>query len=216
MLGEEKTFSEIAGVIQLAKKANPTILRMLGSSCDKAVTLECSEDIRTLEKQGDRISFRVKEDIVNGAVSPNVLDNLLSCVELADGILDNYYFASREIKRMMCVRFADNYQGKVPELDSTFSKMLKLADDAFDLLINILMTKNVNNLSELRNDIQLLEEEGDNIKDSGFDKLYAAAPNIHFLQFSHSSELLHKFDDILDSCEDIADLVVEMITSISK
>lgn len=212
-MGEEKTFSEIVEIVEIAQKSNSLISRLFEGN---RILLETNEDIRTLEKQADRLSFRVKEDIVNGAVNPNILDDLLECVELADGMVDSYYFVSREIKRMECAKFGDDFDGKLPELDSTFSKMLDLIGQALSLLARILRATKNSEFSELRSDIQLLEEEGDNIKDSGFDNLYAAAPSIHYLQFSHASELLHKFDDILDSCEDIADLVVEITTSVSR
>ena len=68
----------------------------------------------------------------------------------------------------------------------------------------------------MRKEIETLEEQGDDIKDEGFDQLYCEAPSIHYLQFYHYTEMLHKFDDILDSCEDLSDLIVSIITSIVK
>jgi uncharacterized protein Yka (UPF0111/DUF47 family) len=50
----------------------------------------------------------------------------------------------------------------------------------------------------------------------GFDKLYTKASRLHFLQFYHYSELLHKSDDVLDGCEDLSDLIVSIVTSILK
>jgi len=41
-------------------------------------------------------------------------------------------------------------------------------------------------------------------------------PNLHYLQFFHYSELMHKCDDVLDSCEDLSDLIVTVVTSILK
>ena len=69
---------------------------------------------------------------------------------------------------------------------------------------------------ELRKEIETLEEQGDDVKDAGFDSLYAIAPKLHYLEFHHYSELLHKCDDLLDSCEDFADLIVSVVTSILK
>ncbi len=68
----------------------------------------------------------------------------------------------------------------------------------------------------LRKEIEALEEQGDDIKDTGFDKLYQAASQLHFLQFYHYSEMLHKCDDILDNAEDLSDVIVSAVTSILK
>lgn len=215
VIGERKAFLEILELVELSRKASSVMSRMVDAQ-DKNVLTESNEDMRLLEKQADKVSFKIKEDIVNGAVNPNVLDNLLSCVELADSIVDNYYFVSRELKRMANVKPDERFSEGVPELTDTFRKMIDLTDRALATLEKTLKTTNLPELGELRSTVELLEEEGDNIKDDGFDRLYASAPNIHYLQFSHFSELLHKFDDVLDSCEDISDLVVAIITSISK
>ena len=77
-----------------------------------------------------------------------------------------------------------------------------------------LLASDMSEILQLRREIEELEGQGDEIKDKGFDVLYHEAPHIHYLQFYHYSELLHKFDDILDGCEDLSDLVLSVITSI--
>jgi len=69
---------------------------------------------------------------------------------------------------------------------------------------------------QCRKEIEALEEQGDDIKDAGLDKLYSMASGMHFLQFYHYSEMLHKSDDILDTCEDFSDVIVSIVTSILK
>jgi len=212
-IGERKTFVELSEIIEIGRKANSIMVELIVSG---ASLTGPNEDIRLLEKQSDRLSFKIKEDIVNGAVNPNVLDNLLECVELADSIIDDYYFVSRELNRIAKVRFDGSLALQAPEIGPLFSKSLDLAEQAMVVLLKILTTTDLSEVAELRSKIELLEKEGDNIKDDGFDRLYMSALNIHYLQFAHISELLHKFDDILDSCEDLADLFVSIMTSISK
>jgi uncharacterized protein Yka (UPF0111/DUF47 family) len=69
---------------------------------------------------------------------------------------------------------------------------------------------------QTRKEIEDIEERGDDIKDQGFDRLYSIASKLNFLEFYHYQELLHKCDDILDSCEDFSDLIVSVVTSILK
>ncbi len=199
-------------MMEVGRRANSI---MLGMMTPEASLIGPNEDIRLLEKQSDRLSFNIKEQVVNGAVNPNVLDNLLACVDLADSIIDDYY-VSRELNRIAKVRFDEDSTSCASDLAPLFVKSLELAEGAMVVLLRMLKTSDLSEIAELRRYIELLEEEGDNIKDNGFDRLYLAATRIHYLQFAHLSELLHKFDDILDSCEDLADRLVSIMTSISK
>ena len=83
--------------------------------------------------------------------------------------------------------------------------------DTFKEITNLLRDARI-----LNKEIESIEEEGDDIKDSAFDKLYHFAPELQFLQFFHYSEMLHKCDDLLDNSEDLADIIVSIITSILK
>jgi uncharacterized protein Yka (UPF0111/DUF47 family) len=80
----------------------------------------------------------------------------------------------------------------------------------------LLATSSLTEMIEVRKQIEALEEQGDDLKDAGFDKLYANAPEMYYLQFFHYSELLHKLDDILDACEDLSDTIVSIVNSILK
>jgi hypothetical protein len=212
-IGERKTLLELSEMIEVGRKANSIVIEMIKG---RTSLIASTEDIRLLEKQSDRFSFKIKEDILDGAINPNVLDNILECVDLADSIVDDYHFVSKELNRIGKVKFDDHFIAHAPELNAPLSKELDLAEQAMVILQKILKTTDASEIAELRNKIELLEEEGDNLKDNGFDLLYVSAPNIHYLQFVHFSELLHKFDDILDSCEDLADRLVSVMTCISK
>ena len=85
--------------------------------------------------------------------------------------------------------------------EAYFEDMLALTNQSLIKLQQMLSTGNVSNMLQLRKEIESLEEKGDDIKDTGFDKLYQAASHLHFLQFYHYSEMLHKCDDILDTAK---------------
>jgi uncharacterized protein len=172
--------------------------------------------IRELEKKADEETFKVGKDITTGAVSPNIIDNLLAAVHLADDIVDIYYYLSRERCRMSKAKFPYAEASLETEWTALFRSILELADKALAKVNQALLVSDLSQLQQLRMEIQTLEERGDDIKDEGFDRLYREAPSMHYLQFYHYTELLHKFDDILDGCEDLSDLIVSIITSILK
>ena len=216
VVGEENIFGELSQIIIIAAEANAILNNML-SDCKNEKCLDTGmQAIRVLENKSDVIAFKVNEDITTGAVSPNILENLLECVHVADDIVDTYYYQSREISRMYKAKFPYSEEIEDAEWITIFKSMLELAEKALGKVKQTLLISDLSEVLQLRKEIEALEQQGDEIKDKGFDVLYHEAPHIHYLQFYHYSELLHKFDDILDGCEDLSDLVLSVITSILK
>ena len=222
-VGEQSIFLEIRKMVELAISANIVMKDAIVAYGESKPLQDQAQKIRLLERQSDEASFRLREQILDGAISPNVLDNLLECIETADSILDDYYYVSRELTRMrdagLGIESSDiktEFSIHESQFDLTFSELLVQADSALAVLAKLLTSKNMDDTIKLRKEIENIEQQGDETKDVGFDKLYAIAEKISYLQFAHYSELLHKFDDILDSCENISDLVLSIITSISR
>ncbi|MEM0272376.1 MAG: DUF47 family protein [Thermoprotei archaeon] len=212
VVGEKEAFHGIGEILEIAREANSVLKDMLRGGIGDLKSRQ--EKIRLLEQKSDELCFHVKSSVVNGAVSPSIQDNLLACVELADDIVDAYHYSAREISRAEGLALAGGV--RVRELDETLFGMLELADRALDMVYSMLGAEDSLGEMSFRREIQKLEEEADNMKDAGFDKLYALSPNLHYTQFLHYTELLHKFDDILDACEDISDLIVQITSSVSS
>jgi len=212
VVGERRAFSGVAEILKLAAEANGVIREMLVGGDGESLK-EAQEKIRLIERRSDDLCFELKSSVVKGAVSPSIQDNLLACVELADDIVDAYHYAAREICRIAPLKLPGGV--RIGVLDEILTRMLSLAEEALGMVSKMLEAKNVPDEGEFRRRIQSIEEEADNIKDAGFDTLYSLSPGLHFVQFTHYSELLHKFDDILDACEDISDLVVQITSSVS-
>lgn len=215
IIGERKIFDGLARIIQIGLDSKQTVKEMLNAESLASIG-ELNERVITLEKESDRVALSLSAEVTTGAISSNVLDNLLKCVEMADNIVDNFHFISREIKRTGKLRIDAKELGNLLAFQSQLNELLDLSDDAMVALKRLLSTKNLDDMQSIRLEIEGVEEKGDNIKDASFDRLYFMAPNMHYLQFMHITELVHKLDDILDSCEDIADLVLAIATSISK
>lgn len=213
VIGERNIFAELAEIINIAQETNTISKTMFKiSRNDKALT-ENMNAIKSLEKKSDEITFKLTENITGGAISPNLIDNLIECSQTADDIVDLYYYLSRELCRMTK---ANSTMQQKTEWVAILENIFDLADSSLSKLKQALSTDSVPEILQLRKEIEAIEEKGDEIKDAGFDKLYASASNMHFLEFYHYSELLHKCDDVLDSCEDLSDLIVSVVTSILK
>ena len=215
VVGERNVFSQLSQIVAIASEANSLVSTMFKSDYKEKKLNEIMHAVQVLEKKSDEIAFKISEDITSGAISPNIIDNLLECVQTADDIVDLYYYLSRELNRMARAYVA-GYNLEHVDWDSVYENMLDLADKSLSKLKQILASSNMEEILALRKDIEDFEEQGDDIKDQGFDRLYSIAPKLHYLQFSHYQELLHKCDDVLDSCEDFSDLIVSVVISILK
>ncbi len=215
VLGERNIFSELSQIISIAVQANTILKVMFQNSSNEQMLIENMHAVRTLEKKSDEIAFKLNEEITAGAVSPNIIDDLIECVHLADNLVDVIFYLSRELSRMAKVD-AKDFAVQESEWSKVYEDMLALADQSLLKLQQMLSTGSVPQILQLRTEIESLEEQGDDIKDAGFDKLYHVASKLHFLQFYHYSEMLHKCDDILDNCEDLSDVIVSIVTSILK
>ena len=213
--GEKNIFVELTQVLSIALEANTLVLGMFKMDYNKQESSNVMHAVQVLEKKSDEVAFKISEDITGGAISPNIIDNLLECVELADDIVDLYYYLSRELDRM-AKAYNTGFEIKHADWDSVYENILALAEKSLSKLKQALSSSSISEILGLRKEIEALEEQGDDIKDQGFDRLYSVAPQLHYLQFYHYSELLHKCDDILDSCEDFSDLIVSIVMSILK
>ncbi len=216
VIGEESVFKDVSQVISIALKANSILREMLKRNYGEQTPLKDMEAVRALEKESDKIAFKISEDVTSGAISPNIIDSLLEFVSSADDIVDLYYYLSREINRMSKTQSLDFVDQQEIEWKTIFTNIFSLAEESLEKLQKMLRTPDEIEVTQLRREIEDLEEQGDEIKDNGFDKLYILSPRITYLQFYHYSELLHKCDDILDACEDLSQLVVSIMTSILK
>ena len=216
VLGERNIFAELSQIISIAVEAN-TILKVMFNDCwNTKILTENMHAIRDLEKKSDEIAFKLNEDITAGEISPNLIDDLIETTHLADNIVDIIFYLSRELSRMAKANTTDSARDQEVEWSQVYLQMLALVDQSLPKLQLMLSTSNVQQILQLRKDVEAHEEQGDDIKDAGLDKLYSLASGMHFLQFYHFSEMLHKSDDVLDTCEDLSDVIVSTVTSILK
>jgi uncharacterized protein Yka (UPF0111/DUF47 family) len=215
VVGEKNIFNELSQIISIASQCNTLLDSMFKMGYKEAEVTAAMKSMQQLERQSDVIAFKTSEDITSGAISPNIIDSLLQCVQQADDIVDTYYYISRELDRMS-IAYAAGFQEYHTDWDSVYENMVTLAETSLAKVKEALSTADLSKTLQLRKEIEALEEQGDDVKDKGFDRLYRVSAKLHFLEFYHYQELLHKCDDILDGCEDLSDLIVAVVTSILK
>ena len=217
VVGEKNIFNELTQIVSISAESNSLLLAMFKMDYREEQLTQAMHNMQFLEKKSDEIAFKIDEDITGGAISPNVIDNLLQCVQVADKIVDTYYYLSRELARMAKAKAASaGFEMHSMNWDCVYEEMLTLAEKALLKLKQALSSADIGEILQLRKEIEDLEEQADDVKDQGFDRLYSVTGKMNYLEFFHFQELLHKCDDVLDSCEDFSDLIVSVVTSILK
>lgn len=199
--GEESIISGSKEIIRIAKDANGELPKLVnGSSKD-------INPIKTLEKESDRKVFQLQQKITSGAVSPNIIDDMLRLIDLEDSIVDSIYNLARELARYDL----PDEKAKVL-LQSSLASFVQLVDSALLALEKMTASSNIESIRACRADIEVLEQKGDDIKDSLLDYVYRSSDE--FKSFHHINELAHKADDILDDCEDASDMFLSIMSSV--
>jgi len=208
--GEEGVFERLKALADMARKETPLATRLFQERLSDPNVLE---GMRSLEKQSDELTFKLSEDIMNGAINPAVLRDLLHVTDLMDTVFDDYYFLAREVNRTVVTRV------ELPMLDEmtkTFVSQVNLADRQLETLGKLLEANTMDEVRSLRREIEKFEEEGDELKDSAFDQIYENHRLFDYFSFQHYTEVLRKLDDIQDGAEDMSDLILAIANTISR
>ncbi|MCL4327041.1 MAG: DUF47 family protein [Candidatus Thermoplasmatota archaeon] len=216
VVGERHVLEEIITYIEKAKLAEENLKEAMTGSPEKIKLANIA--IRDLEKEGDVMTMNLKHEITNGAISSTLMSNLSELIEKCDTLLDTSYFISREIKRMnnALENYPDTEKQLILKSYSVFVKMLDADSLALDSLKGMLLSRDIQEMKKFRLAIETDEEKVDEYKDDLIDDLYRKSTSLSYLSFSHLTNVVHKVDDLLDDCEDISDIVLTIVTSLTK
>jgi len=208
--GEKGIFERLKELSDMARTETPLATRLFQERLADPSVLE---SIRELEKQSDDLTFKLSEDIMDGAINPAVLRDLLHVTDLMDRVFDDYYFVAREVNRTVASGIELPMLGR---MTNTFVGMVNLADNQLETLGKLLEAESMDQVKSFRKEIEKLEEEGDDLKDSGFDAMYENRKLFDYFSFQHYTEVLRKLDDIEDGVEDMSDLILAIANTISR
>ncbi len=208
--GEKGVFERLKALADKAREETPLATRLFQERLADPSVLE---DMKALEKQSDELTFKLSQDIMKGAINPAVLRDLLHTTDLMDSVFDDYYFLAREVNRTVTSGV------ELPLLDrmtETFVGQVALADKQLEAFGKLLEANSMDDVRSFRKEIERFEEEGDELKDSGFDAMYENRKLFDYFSFQHYTEVLRKLDDIQDGVEDMSDLILAIANTISR
>jgi uncharacterized protein Yka (UPF0111/DUF47 family) len=197
---EYDVFDRSKRVIDHAISANRILTKIINGS-------NSIDAIHEIEHASDREIFEIVNSITSGAVSPNLIDDMIQFVDREDDIVDLIFNLSRAIVR---------YRKTGKDMDRfTKTKLLahaNLTTSALELLRKMLEKETLDEAGELRKKVENVEKAGDAFKDALLDYAYEA--KVDFKAFYYIQDVAYLSDDILDGCEDTSDMIVSIMRSI--
>lgn len=206
-IGEKLVMNQLVDFTEMAIRAS-TLLQEILLSGPEEVRIKNNE-IMHFEKRADELNRRLKQEITEGAIASNLMDNFIVLVDKCDDILDKAYFLSREIKRMKdYLQKTRNESSEIVRKSyERFHIMLEKNKIALSLVEVMLKTTDMKVMKDTRLNIELMEEDVDELEDNIIDEIYMRGDYLPYIVFSHLRDTVRKIDDMLDDCEDIADLI---------
>lgn len=215
VIGERQSLINMEKYLALARE-NSLLLIEIFEKPENEIQEMCKK-IGQNEKDADEITLNLKRDITSGAIGTTLMDNFLTLIENFDDIIDKTYWVAREMLRAKDSFIANGFHMEpIKGFYQNFISILEINLEAVDKVKRMLEAPDVGEVSEIRSEIQGLEEKVDEIKDGIIDRLYRTSESISYLMFNHVNSISHTLDDLLDNCEDISDLVLNTMLSVSR
>lgn len=200
-VGEERILLEARVIIANSQKAS----RLLGTAAEGAPGLD---EMHALKTKSYEEVLRLSNSVTSGAVAPNLIPDMLRLFGLEYKIVDMLFVLARSQTRYKLRNAAARryVAGRIAATNG-------LAVQALASIYTMHTEDRLERVKRLRNGVRLIEEEGDEIKEALLSYAYNSRQD--FKAFYHIIDLAYLADDVLDSCEDAADMLMSIMLSVS-
>jgi hypothetical protein len=202
---EQYLFEKLGLAIESSKIAIEELQKMINNQ-----NYTDFRKIVDLENDGDIMSYNLSLWVLDGNISSPVLNSVTMLITKTDDILDYTRYLSKEIFR------ARQRKDKTCFFMTELNEIIALIFSALEELDSIFNAKKLTleTVKNKRGIIENLENRGDEIKEKAFDTIYANERD--WFCFNHLEKLIQGLDNILDTCEDISDLILQFLVAVSS
>ncbi|MCL4365206.1 DUF47 family protein [Candidatus Marsarchaeota archaeon] len=187
-------------IIRHASAANKMLVKIIRGSDDL-------DGIRDIEQLADKEVFEAASAVTSGAIAPNLIDDMIRFLDMEDDIIDTMFNLARALVRSRGKdRTTDRY------VNARLLELTELTNSALTLLYEMHKIERLSDARKYRIKIEGVEQRGDSIKDAMLD--YAYSKKMDFKSFYYMQNVAYLADNILDRCEDTADMIVSIERSI--
>lgn len=198
---ERSIFIRSSAIIKHARKANDNLVKIINGD------YKVCGNVKSITHDSDNEVFNLSNSITSGGVAPNLIDDFMRFVNTEDEIVDMIFTLSRALCR---------YEIKDRKAADFVKKRLLNTTDIIDQSLQILLkmhtTDTADAMRKLRSRVEELEQRDDEIKESLLDFAYDS--KLDYKTFYQITTVAYLSDDIVDSCEDSADMLLSIMLSI--
>ncbi len=199
-IGEKELFGSTRKIISHAQRAVELLDAVIRGSKDFTKMHE-------LKKRSYEEVVRLSNSITSGTISPNLISDMLELLKLEYKIVDIIFVLGRSATRY---RIGDAKSRRY--LESRLLENNRLVSEALATIYGMHTEESLDRIRNLRKEVKEIEEQGDDIKEDMLNYAYSA--KLDFKSFYHIQNLAYLSDDILDSCEDAADMIMNIMFSV--
>jgi uncharacterized protein Yka (UPF0111/DUF47 family) len=200
-IGEQEMFLRTRRMIRRAETSVNLLDKVIGGSGDVSRIAEIKE-----ESYLDLLD--ISKSITSGAIAPNLITDMLSLISLENDIVDTIFNVARSLVRF---KVSDSQSKKF--MTNSLKEASALMHSALGILYRLHGTSDFSEMRKYQQEISRIEEEGDEVKERMLS--YAYNSRTDFKTFYHLINLAYLSDNVLDACEDIADMYVSIMLSIA-
>ena len=178
--------------------------------------LEGGEDIAdkcarlsTQEEEADQISYEVMQSIRRSFITP--FDR--SDIKALSSVLDDAIDQMNKTGKVVMLYDVTSFQTNMRAMADRIILLSNIVADALPLMRNI--GANSSRLHQMVGEISRIEEQSDQLNDTGLKELFKATPKNDALAFVIGAELYDHLEKVCDRFEDVAhvmsDIVIEHV-----
>ncbi len=210
---ELSLFEKLANHLELSVEAAELVEKQFKRDTDRHEIESLAAQVIALEKRGDELSSEITKLLARSALPITMHGELERIVDLVDDILDELYFVSQEVARGR-KRGLDSNE-KVLNLYQDLAAMSSVAKLAIQKLKELVATamRDIAKASELNIEIDALEDRVDEMRNYVLDKVYEYRLSLGTIELLHLIEIAKAIDRVVDTCKDVAHLVISVVNS---
>ena len=199
-IGEKELFESTRRIISHAQRASELLDGVIRGSGDFT-------KMHDIKRRSYEEAVRLSNSITSGTISPNLISDMLELLKLEYKIVDMIFVLGRSAARY---RMGDAKARRY--LESKLLENNRLVSEALDTLYGMHSEDRLDRIRKARKEVKEIEERGDEIKENLLNYTYAS--KLDFKSFYHIQNLAYLSDNILDSCEDTADMIMNIMFSV--
>ena len=170
---------------------------------------EYKKEIEEMEKRGDKLVSKLTKMILGGAVMVPLQNYLIKLIDIIDNILDTIHFLSGEDYRKLY--FKRLRSEKARDIETEILGYLKYTAGALTSLMEMITLAIENKWNEIvakSEEIETLEERGDDMKHIMIENIYKNWDKIREPYFSYLTQYIYMIDQIQDLIEDASNMLL--------